>query len=572
MTHRITWAVLLASVAASMLAPATARSATGTVIGELLATMPNPSPGSGDLFAIEVAGAPGRVLVSAKRKDAGALDDVGEVFLFDDQTGQLLRTITHPEPAEDDEFGYSISFVDDDILVGAYGNDFGASAAGSAYLFNGDTGALERTIRNPEPQVGAVFGFSVTETNDGYAIAAIGTERGGISVAGAVYVFDGATGNHQLTLDNPSPVGEDEFGYSLAAAGGRLAIGSRFDRPLSPGYRSGSVRVFDEDSGNLVYTLAPSHPKDLGEFGHSVAATADKIIVGAPMEDAAPFTRVGRVYVFDAITGALDYEIENPFPQDGDWFGWAVAVAGDNLLIGAPRDRDPAFRTGAAYMYDLQSGEMLTRIDNPNPGTNDEFGRSVAGTDVTAIIGAWMNNTTGTAYAFSAVPEPTTVPFDIKPGGDINPINLKSKGVLSAAILSTDDFNVSDINVSTVLFGDPLLLDANGTGVSPLRYSFQDVSHDGLLDLSLKFSTRDAVDYGALGPDTIEGLITGELFDGTLIEGLDSIRIVPPNGSNGSSGASGDSVQVSAAIPEPSALTLAACVLLGLAARRKRRA
>ncbi len=167
------------------------------------------------------------------------------------------------------------------------------------------------------------------------------------------------------------------------------------------------------------------------------------------------------------------------------------------------------------------------------------------------------------------VPDPTTVPFDIKPGGDVNPINLKSNGVLSTAILSTNDFDVSDINVSTLLFGDPLLLDDNGIGVSPLRYSFQDVSHDGLMDLSLKFSMRDAVDYGALGPDTIEGLITGELFDGTLIEGLDSIRIVPPNGSNGSSGANGSSIQVSA-IPEPSTLTLAACALLGLIGRRQR--
>ncbi len=168
--------------------------------------------------------------------------------------------------------------------------------------------------------------------------------------------------------------------------------------------------------------------------------------------------------------------------------------------------------------------------------------------------------------------EPTTVPFDIKPGGDINPINLKSKGVLSMAIFSTDDFNVSDINVSTLLFGDPTLLDANGTGVSPLRYSFQDVSHDGLLDLSLKFSTRDAVDYGALGPDTIEGLVTGKLFDGTRIEGLDSIRIVPPNGSNGTSGISGNGLQLSAAIPEPTTLTLAICALLGVAGRRNRRA
>ena len=172
-----------------------------------------------------------------------------------------------------------------------------------------------------------------------------------------------------------------------------------------------------------------------------------------------------------------------------------------------------------------------------------------------------------------AVPtlESTIVPFDLKPGGNVNPINLKSNGVLSAAILSTDDFNASDINVSTLLFGDPSLLDANGTGVSPLRYSFKDVSHDGLMDLSLKFSMRDAVDYGALGPDTIEGLVMGELLDGTRFEGLDSIRIVPPNGSNGASEAGGNSVLVSSVIiPEPTTLTLTACIFLSLIGLRKR--
>ena len=173
----------------------------------------------------------------------------------------------------------------------------------------------------------------------------------------------------------------------------------------------------------------------------------------------------------------------------------------------------------------------------------------------------------------SAVPEPAIVPFelDIKPGSDPNSVNLKSKGVLPVAILSTDEFDVSDINVTTLLFGDPLLLDDGGTPASPLRYAFEDVSDDGLLDLTLKFSMRDLVGYDALGPDTIEGLLTGELFDGTPIEGLDSIRIVPPNGSNGSSGASGNSVLVSSAIPEPSSATLAACPLLGLAVRRRRR-
>ncbi len=157
------------------------------------------------------------------------------------------------------------------------------------------------------------------------------------------------------------------------------------------------------------------------------------------------------------------------------------------------------------------------------------------------------------------VPEPTTLLVDIKPGSDTSPVNLKSKGVLPVAILGTDEFDVNNVNIDSLLFGDALLIDFGGTAVSPLRSGLEDVSGDGLLDLILKFSTRDLVEFGALGWDTVEGLLTGELFDGTPFAGMDSIRLVPPNGSNG------NSLQTSA-VPEPttSALALVAlCLAIG---------
>ncbi len=130
---------------------------------------------------------------------------------------------------------------------------------------------------------------------------------------------------------------------------------------------------------------------------------------------------------------------------------------------------------------------------------------------------------------------------------------------MPVAILGTDDFDVNDVDIDFLLFGDPLLVDNGGTAVSSLRSAYRDVSGDGLLDLALKFSTADLVEQGALGPDTIESLLTGTLLDGTPFEGADSIRIVPPNGPHG------NSLPISA-VPEPttSALALAAlCLAIG---------
>ena len=162
-----------------------------------------------------------------------------------------------------------------------------------------------------------------------------------------------------------------------------------------------------------------------------------------------------------------------------------------------------------------------------------------------------------------AVPEPTTFALvDIKPGSVPNPVNPKSKGVLSVAILGTEEFDVNDVDIDTLLFGDPLLIGNGGTAVSPLRNAYRDVSHDGFLDLTLKFSTADLVENDALGFDTVEGLLTGFLLDGTPFAGLDSIRIVPPNGSKG------NSLQVSA-VPEPTACTLALAALCLAMSRRR---
>jgi hypothetical protein len=167
------------------------------------------------------------------------------------------------------------------------------------------------------------------------------------------------------------------------------------------------------------------------------------------------------------------------------------------------------------------------------------------------------------AFSLHAIPEPPTLALvDIKPSSAPNSVNLKSKGVLPVAILGTAEFDVTEVDFDTLMFGDPLLIDNGGTAVSPLLSAYEDVSGDGLLDLTLKFSTSDLVEHEALGSDTIEGLLTGELLDGTLFEGMDSIRIVPRNKSKG------NSLQIST-VPEPTTSALALAVLCLAISRRR---
>jgi hypothetical protein len=135
-----------------------------------------------------------------------------------------------------------------------------------------------------------------------------------------------------------------------------------------------------------------------------------------------------------------------------------------------------------------------------------------------------------------AVPEPSTISIDIKPQSCPNPLNVKSKGVLPAAILGTDDFFVSSIDITT--------LELNG--VAPIRSAFEDVTAptsfepcgcqaldpDTYQDLTLKFDRQAIIEaiIAAFGPvengDEIPLMLTGMLQDGTTeIQGSDCVVI-----------------------------------------------
>ena len=116
--------------------------------------------------------------------------------------------------------------------------------------------------------------------------------------------------------------------------------------------------------------------------------------------------------------------------------------------------------------------------------------------------------------------ESTEVQIDIKPGTDPNTVNLKSKGTVPVAILSSPSFSAATVSPLTVrLAGVPVSLRGNG---SPMA-SLEDINGDGLLDLVLHFSIQ------ALPPFTSDTDITlvGETFDGQLLTGSDSIQLVP---------------------------------------------
>lgn len=112
----------------------------------------------------------------------------------------------------------------------------------------------------------------------------------------------------------------------------------------------------------------------------------------------------------------------------------------------------------------------------------------------------------------SEIPQ-ISIDIDIKP----NSINCNNpNGVITVVILSTASFDATTVNPTTVTFEA-----ASALHNRPHKGDFDE---DGLTDLMLHFRLGDTT----LTCTSTDGTLSGELFDGTAIQGTDAINMFDP--------------------------------------------
>jgi len=207
--------------------------------GTLLHTLTRPTAQANAYFGAAVAGVPdadgdavGDLLVGAFW-NSGAFSRMGAAYLFSGASGAHLHTLTSPNPEQNGYLGYSVAGLTDvngdgrgDLLVSAQAEDGGAPGAGRAYVFSGSDGALLRTLLSPTPENSGIFSESVSGIpdvdGDGVGDLLIGAalENGGLSDAGRIHVFSGASGAHLGSLQSPNPRTVEQLGnFGDAVAG-----------------------------------------------------------------------------------------------------------------------------------------------------------------------------------------------------------------------------------------------------------------------------------------------------------------------------------------------------------------
>jgi hypothetical protein len=123
--------------------------------------------------------------------------------------------------------------------------------------------------------------------------------------------------------------------------------------------------------------------------------------------------------------------------------------------------------------------------------------------------------TCSTSGEFILNPGPFTcsqeVLVDLKPGSDPNCVKTSSGGVVSVAVLTTEDFDAATIDPYTGNFG----------GAQYRRFSIEDVDDDGDHDVVFKFKTQDVMDWPMEGSDCGDVIFTAETYDGLAVAGVD---------------------------------------------------
>ncbi len=254
----------------------------------------------------------------------------------------------------------------------------------------------KHAFSNPTPAYHDYFGSSVAIDGDAAVIGAYNKD-GGVSNSGEAYLFEASTGKLVQTFSDPTPASGDSFGSSVAIDGDAALVGA--PKKDAGADDSGEAYLFEASTGKLVQTFSNPNPASGDSFGSSVAINKGVALVGAPKKDAGADDS-GAAYLFDTSSGELLQTFSDPNPASGDSFGYSVALDRDVALVGAPKKDD----SGAAYLFEASSGKLLQAFSNPTPASGDSFGSSVAIDEDAAVVGAPSKNAgasySGEAYLF----------------------------------------------------------------------------------------------------------------------------------------------------------------------------
>jgi uncharacterized membrane protein len=402
--------------------------------------------GTGDNFGRSVAIAGDTVVIGATGESSSAagvngnqsdngLPNSGAAYVF-------VRTGTNwsqqaylkaSNPGGGDRFGWSVAVAGDTVVVGAFRESSGATGingdqtddsangAGAAYVFvrAGTNWSQQAYLKASNTDAADQFGNSVAISGETILVGANGESSSSTGVngnqndnsagvAGAAYVFvrEGTNWSQQAYLKASNAGPGDFFGYSLALDGDTAVVGAWREESSATGVngdqsdnnspQSGAAYIFVRSGTNWVQQayLKASNTEASDNFGWAVAVSGNTVVVGAPFEDSsatgvngasnempADDSGAGYVFVRNGTNWSPQAYLKASNTETADNFGSSVAVAGDTVFVGSPREDSHAIgvngdesdnsvvNSGAAYVFVSQEpGPRLALLPDGTSG------------------------------------------------------------------------------------------------------------------------------------------------------------------------------------------------------------
>ena len=240
----------------------------------------------------------------------------------------------------------------------------------------------------------------------------------------------------QAYVKAPNAESNDNFGRAVSLSGDTLVVGAFKEDSNQTTITNGTTASADNTAADAgaayvfvrtgttwaqqAYLKAPN--AESGDyFGYAVALSGDTLVVGAFLEDSNQTTitngttastdnsaaDAGAAYVFvrSGTTWTQQAYLKAPNAEGGDYFGAAIAVSGNTIVVGANKEAsnqtiitngttasadNSAADAGAAYVF-VRSGTTWTQqayLKAPNAEGGDLFGADVALSGDTLVVGA----------------------------------------------------------------------------------------------------------------------------------------------------------------------------------------
>lgn len=194
-------------------------------------------------------------------------------------------------------------------------------------------------------------------------------------------------------------------------------------------------------SCNDVDKLTASDGATSDEFGWAVSVFGNQALVGARFHDEAG-NQAGAAYLFDVQTGDLIQKFTAGGTTPGYYFGWSVALGPEHIVVGAIGSPGGGASSGEVHVFD-SDGTLLHVLQPADLSFSAAFGTSLALAGDRVVVGAPGGGAGSSADGAAYV-------FDLTTGAQITKL-VASDGVVG-----------DRLGFSVGIVGDRVLLGAPG--------------------------------------------------------------------------------------------------------------